>query len=152
MRIKALSVDVKSMDEHHAYLELVDEYHAYKTKEEKERRYKMGKLTGIDNKILEFIKTYISKHGYAPTYEEIGSGVELYSKSSVHSHIKKLLDAGKIATDHPGAPRAFRLCDTDTETSWCKLISEAIDRVYDRMIENTPPASEDERLHCEAVK
>lgn len=38
------------------------------------------------------------------------------------------------------------------ETSWRKLISEAIDRVYDRMIVNTPPASEDERMYCEATK
>lgn len=35
---------------------------------------------------------------------------------------------------------------------WKKLISDAIDKSYKKMIAETPPQSEEERLHCEAMK
>ena len=69
----------------------------------------MKKLTIRDNEILEFIRNYIKEHGYAPTYDEIGAGVQLYSKSSVYEHVKKLIYLGEIETDHPGSPRTIRL-------------------------------------------
>lgn len=68
-----------------------------------------SKLTKRDLEILDFIKSYIDQYGYPPSYEEIGEGVELYSKSSVWSHVQKLIKFGEIETDHPGAPRAIRL-------------------------------------------
>lgn len=66
-------------------------------------------LTNIDHKILDFIKSYITQYGYPPSYGEIGEGVKLYSKSSVHSHIQKLIYLGELEIDHPGSPRAIRL-------------------------------------------
>lgn len=69
----------------------------------------MGSLTDRDYAILRFIREYSEKHGYAPTYDEIGEEVKLYSKSSVRNHIQKLLKFGKIETDHPGSPRAIRI-------------------------------------------
>lgn len=65
-----------------------------------------------DKRILAFIKAYIAQHGYPPSYSEIGDGVGLYSKSSVHSHIQKLIQLGELETDHPGSPRAIRLKET----------------------------------------
>lgn len=35
---------------------------------------------------------------------------------------------------------------------WKKPISDAIDRSYNKMIAETPPSSEEERVHCETVK
>lgn len=35
---------------------------------------------------------------------------------------------------------------------WKKPISDAIDKSYKKMITETPPSSEKERLHCEAIK
>ena len=35
---------------------------------------------------------------------------------------------------------------------WRELIAGAIDKAYDRMIENTPPQSEEEKTHCEMIK
>lgn len=67
------------------------------------------RLTNIDRKILDFIKSYIAQYGYSPSYGEIGEGVELYSKSSVHRHVQKLIYLGELETDHPGSPRAIRL-------------------------------------------
>lgn len=69
----------------------------------------MKELTERDREVLDFIKSYIAKYGYAPSYNEIGEGVKLYSKSSVCSHVQKLLDLGEIETDHPGSPRAIRV-------------------------------------------
>lgn len=69
----------------------------------------MSRLSDRDYEILRFIREYSDKHGYAPTYDEIGEGVGLYSKSSVRNHIQKLLEAGKIESDHPGSPRAIRI-------------------------------------------
>lgn len=70
------------------------------------------RLTHWDYKILDFIKSYIAQHGYPPSYGEIGDGVGLYSKSSVHSHIQKLIQLGELETDHPGSPRAIRMKET----------------------------------------
>ena len=68
-----------------------------------------SKLTKRDLDILEFIKSYITQHGYAPSYKEIGEGVKLKSKCTVYSHVQKLIAFGEIETDHPGSPRAIRL-------------------------------------------
>ena len=69
----------------------------------------MKKLTERDREVLDFIKSYIAEYGYAPSYDEIGEGVKMRSKSSVCSHVQKLLYLGEIETDHPGSPRAIRI-------------------------------------------
>lgn len=66
-----------------------------------------GELRRI--KILDFIKSYIKKNGYSPSYEEIADGVRLKSKCSVYTHIKKMLDTGILETDAEGAARAIRV-------------------------------------------
>ena len=53
----------------------------------------MGKTKG---KVLEFIKTYINNHRFAPTIREIRDGVGLKSTSAAHAHIKSLKAAGLI--------------------------------------------------------
>ena len=58
--------------------------------------------------IKEFIVQYIKEHGYGPSYQEIGEAVGLSSKSSVSSHITKMLDTGMIEKD-AGKPRAIRI-------------------------------------------
>lgn len=69
----------------------------------------MTRLTDKDWEVLGYIQSYIGDHGYAPTYEEIGEAVRLQSRSTVRSHIQKLLELGKIETDHPGSSRAIRI-------------------------------------------
>lgn len=65
----------------------------------------------IRQKILEMIVQYVECHGYPPTYSEIGAAVGLSSKSSVNTHITKMLDSGMLETDVevPGSPRAIRV-------------------------------------------
>ena len=60
--------------------------------------------------MLDFIIAYISEHGYAPTVREIGSGVNLKSTSSVHSHLLRMASEGMIETDAGfNVPRAIRV-------------------------------------------
>lgn len=64
----------------------------------------------VRNNILDFITGYIQQHGYAPTYREIGEGVNLQSTSSVYSHIERMLELGVLETDVGiGIPRALRV-------------------------------------------
>lgn len=60
--------------------------------------------------ILKFIIKYIQEHGYSPSVSEIGDGVGLKSKSSVHSHMKRMLEDGTLETDHGiGTARTIRV-------------------------------------------
>lgn len=61
--------------------------------------------------VLNYCKNYIKRHGYAPSFKEIGDGVGLKSKSSVNHYMKKLIEDGSIATEHPKCPRAFRIVE-----------------------------------------
>lgn len=72
----------------------------------------MGRYKNYDitEKVLEFCKDYIEEHGYAPTIREIGKAIGISSTSSVHRHMQRLFKEGKLATEHPGEARAFRIC------------------------------------------
>ncbi|HAU84606.1 MAG TPA: hypothetical protein DCW90_03585 [Lachnospiraceae bacterium] len=69
----------------------------------------MDKSYEITEKVLEFCKSYFKEYGYAPTVREIGKGVGISSTSGVHRHMQRLFKEGKLATDHPGQSRAFRI-------------------------------------------
>ena len=53
-------------------------------------------LTRRQKDVLDYIKKYISEHGYPPATREIGQAIGLSSPATVHTHIKKLEDAGVI--------------------------------------------------------
>ena len=53
-------------------------------------------LTKRQKDVLDYIKKYISEHGYPPATKEIGQAIGLSSPATVHTHIKKLEDAGVI--------------------------------------------------------
>nr|DAH03546.1 MAG TPA: LexA repressor [Caudoviricetes sp.] len=64
----------------------------------------------VRGNILIFITEYIKEHGYAPTFREIGMGVNLKSTASVSNHIEKMIKAGVLETDAGvGSPRALRI-------------------------------------------
>ena len=64
----------------------------------------------VRSAILNYVKSYFAKHGYAPSFREIGNGVGLSSASSVHAHICRMLSDGSLETDAPeGTPRALRV-------------------------------------------
>ena len=63
----------------------------------------------MKKKIYDFIVTYITRHGYPPTFREIADGVGLASIQSVNYHIQKMLESGELETDHLRCPRAIRI-------------------------------------------
>lgn len=64
----------------------------------------------IRARILDAIIEYIKKHGYSPSVREIGEMVNLKSSSTVHAHLKIMLDSGIIETDSEfSTPRAIRV-------------------------------------------
>lgn len=64
----------------------------------------------IRSQIYGFIIRYLKQHGYPPSVREIGAGVGLSSTSSVHHHLKAMIDTGMLETDAEfGSPRALRV-------------------------------------------
>ena len=57
----------------------------------------MGRRTDTQQRIYDTIVRMIQENGYAPSVREIGEAVGLRSSSTVHFHLKKLEEAGKIA-------------------------------------------------------
>jgi len=62
-------------------------------------------LTKKQAQVLDFIKTYRAKHGYAPSLEDIRQKFKLASGSTAHYYISKLQDAGFLNKEH-NQPRA----------------------------------------------
>lgn len=59
------------------------------------------------DKILNYVQQYISEHGYSPTVREIGEAVGLFSSSTVHGHLTRLVELGLISKED-GKPRTAR--------------------------------------------
>lgn len=53
-------------------------------------------MTKEQAELLVFIKRFIDKNGYSPSYEEISSGLGYSSKSRVHARVTALVKLGKI--------------------------------------------------------
>ncbi len=61
-------------------------------------------LTPLEERILQFVTRYITDQGRAPTLEEIGAGVGLRSKGTVHRYVQSLIDKGHLQR----GPRGWR--------------------------------------------
>lgn len=53
-------------------------------------------LTPRQRTVLDFIRRFFAEWGYAPTIAEIGNGLGLSSTSTVHKHLKILVDKGHL--------------------------------------------------------
>ena len=56
----------------------------------------MAELSGMQKKIYEYIAQCIQSQGYPPSVREICEAVDLKSPSTVHFHLKNLVEAGVI--------------------------------------------------------
>lgn len=77
-------------------------------------------LTKKQAEVLDFIKKYTATHGYPPAIREIGAGLGLSSPATVHTHVKKLEEAGVIKTS----------------TNKFRTIEILVDNEYDDSIED----------------
>lgn len=66
----------------------------------------------VRQRILEFVRKYISERGYSPTVREIGKAVGLSSTATVHKHLTILSQEGRISWI-PDAPRTIHLATLD---------------------------------------
>ena len=53
-------------------------------------------LTQLEQRILEFIRDYISQHGQGPTLTEIGAAMDIKSKGTVHRYVQALTNKGAL--------------------------------------------------------
>src|SRR5437879_1461286 len=53
-------------------------------------------LTKRQKEVLDYLVAFETKHGYAPSFEEIGKGLKLTSLATVHKHINTLQKKGFI--------------------------------------------------------
>lgn len=66
------------------------------------------------NRIYDYIVDYIRKEGYPPAVRDICSGVGIRSTSTIHGHLKRLQQAGRI--DYTaGKRRAITIPEIDGE-------------------------------------
>lgn len=55
-------------------------------------------LTEKQASVLAFIESFIAKHGFAPSYDEIQHGLSIASKSGAHNIVRQLERRGAIKT------------------------------------------------------
>ncbi len=67
-------------------------------------------LTKRQQQILAFIRQYLIRSGYPPTFREIAEGVGLRSTNSVTHQLGQLEERGLIERE-PGVYRGLRLLD-----------------------------------------
>jgi repressor LexA len=65
-------------------------------------------LTKRQQEIFDFVKLYVSEHGYPPTVRDIGKAIGLASSSTVHAHLANLEKLGLLRRD-PTKPRAIEV-------------------------------------------
>jgi repressor LexA len=65
-------------------------------------------LTKRQQEIFDFVRRYVSEHGYPPTVRDIGKAVGLASSSTVHAHLANLEKHGLLRRD-PTKPRAIEV-------------------------------------------
>jgi repressor LexA len=65
-------------------------------------------LTKRQQEIFDFVKRYVSEHGYPPTVRDIGKAIGLTSSSTVHAHLANLEKLGVLRRD-PTKPRAIEV-------------------------------------------
>ena len=68
----------------------------------------MKELTRQQQAVYDYVKSYIEEKSYPPTIREIGAAVGLSSTSTVHSHVKTLIDKGYLVSS-PSTQRTIAL-------------------------------------------
>lgn len=57
-------------------------------------------LTKRQREIYDYIDGFVKKHGYSPSFEEIGDGMGLNSLATVHKHLTNLEKKGLLRRDY----------------------------------------------------
>lgn len=57
-------------------------------------------LTKRQREVYDFIRSFIEKKGYSPSFEEMCAGLKLNSLATVHKHLTNLEKKGLVRRDH----------------------------------------------------
>jgi repressor LexA len=57
-------------------------------------------LTKRQRELYDWISEFVQKHGYSPSFEEIGEGMGLSSLATVHKHVTNLEKKGLLKRDY----------------------------------------------------
>lgn len=57
-------------------------------------------ITKRQRQVYDYISEFVQKHGYSPSFEEIGEGLGLSSLATVHKHISNLEKKGLLTRDY----------------------------------------------------
>jgi len=57
-------------------------------------------LTRRQKQVYDFLAGFVEKHGYSPSFEEIGEGLGLSSLATVHKHVSNLEEKGLLKRDY----------------------------------------------------
>ncbi len=57
-------------------------------------------LTKRQRQMYDFIALFVQEHGYSPSFEEIGQGMNLSSLATVHKHVTNLEKKGLLKRDY----------------------------------------------------
>lgn len=100
--------------------------------------------TKKQKELLDFISTFITEHGYSPSYREIMTGLNYTSVATVSLHVNNLIKRGHLLKRDRSA-RSLEVVDsTDTKTitsnqvspSQEKWLVEKVEHAFQQM-ENT---------------
>jgi repressor LexA len=69
----------------------------------------MAGLTPAQEKVFRFVREYITRHGYSPSYEEVRRHLGFKSLNSVYKHLKQLEERGHLQTPWNNKKRAIDL-------------------------------------------
>lgn len=89
-------------------------------------------ITKRQNDVLEFIKQFIAKEGYAPTLREIGDGINMKSSGMVHAYLVELRDKG-LVTWKPNDNRTIKVIGDESTPAEQSL--KAAVAVFEKAIE-----------------
>jgi repressor LexA len=68
-------------------------------------------LPPVQRETLEFLRSYVSKHGYAPPLKEIARAIGVKSNSTAHFHLERLEEKGFIKRG-PGSAIEVKFAET----------------------------------------
>jgi repressor LexA len=72
----------------------------------------MPTLTKKQSQVLQFIRSFLDREGYAPSYREIASTFSLASPATAYQHVQALVEKGVLASSHDGLARSIELVET----------------------------------------
>lgn len=72
-------------------------------------------LTPAQERVYRFVKDYLDRYGYSPSYEEIRQRMGFHSLNAVSKHIKQLEQRGYLQAGGKNQKRALELLPLRTQ-------------------------------------